>query len=575
MNTNQSTQKNTVQWMLSVAGGKARYVIWLMVLEGILGGSSVLYAILFRDIIDTAVAGSRDGFLQAVLRFCGLIVVQLVLRALLRFLTEWTHSTMENRFKSRLFSNLMRRDYAMITAVHSGEWMNRLTSDTLVVANGITHIVPGLAELVVKLVGALIVITALEPLFTMILIPGGLLMVALTYAFRKVLKRLHKQVQEKDGALRIVLQERLESLLIVRSFGAEAQSEAAANAAMEAHQRVRMQRNHFSNFCNIGFGMAMRGLYAFGVVYCGWQLLHGTMSYGTLMAIIQLISQIQSPFANITGYLPRYYSMLASAERLLEVEGYPLDVKESVDTREARRFYREELVSLGLHDASFTYLPPVRDGESPEMPQVFEHVDLAVGKGEYIAFTGPSGCGKSTVLKLLLSLYPLDSGERYLRTAEGEQPLTGAWRTLFAYVPQGNQLLSGSIREIVAFGDETRMRDDSLLWKALEIACADDFVRTLSAGIDTMLGERGAGLSEGQMQRIAIARAICSECPVLLLDECTSALDDATEAQVLRNLRAMTDKTVLIVTHRSAALAVCEKQVAFSAGKIEQRETAR
>ena len=570
-----SKQKNTVHWLLSVAGGKASYVVWLMVIEGVLGGSSVLYAILFRDIIDFAVAGSEDGFARAVLRFCGLIVVQLALRALLRFLTEWTHSTMENRFKSRLFSNLMRRDYGMITAVHSGEWMNRLTSDTVVVANGITHIVPGLAELVVKLVGALIVITALEPLFTLILVPGGLLMVALTYAFRKVLKRLHKQVQEKDGALRIVLQERLESLLIVRSFGAETQTEATANMAMAEHQRARMRRNHFSNFCNVGFGTAMRGLYAFGVVYCGWRLLQGTMSYGTLMAVTQLISQIQSPFANITGYLPQYYSMLASAERLMEAESYPLDVNESVDAAETRRFYREELVSLGLRDAAFTYRPPVRDGEPPEMPQVFEHVDLTVGKGEYIAFTGPSGCGKSTVLKLLLSLYPLDSGERYLRTAGGERPLTGAWRTLFAYVPQGNHLLSGSIREIIAFGDETRMQDDTRLWRALEIACADGFVHSLSTGIDTVLGERGAGLSEGQMQRIAIARAICSDCPVLLLDECTSALDDATEAQVLRNLRAMTDKTVLIVTHRSAALSVCEKQVAFSAGKIEQREIER
>ncbi|MBR3561745.1 MAG: ABC transporter ATP-binding protein [Oscillospiraceae bacterium] len=565
-------QKNTTRWILDVAGSKAGYVIWLMVLQSILGGSSVLYAILFRDIIDAAVAGSQDGFVHAAIRFGGLIVVQLALRALLRFLLEFTHSSIENRFKSRLFSNLMRRDYASVTAVHSGEWMNRLTSDTVVVANGVTHIVPGLAELAVKLVGALVVITVLEPMFTYILVPGGLLLVGMTYAFRKVLKRLHKLVQEKDGALRVVLQERLESLLIVRSFGAEAQTEAAADAAMESHQRARMQRNHFSNFCNVGFGTAMRGLYAFGVIYCGWHLLLGTMSYGTLNAVLQLIGQIQSPFANITSYLPQYYSMLASAERLMEVESFPLDVEDTVSAAETRRYYREELVSFGLRDASFTYQPPARSDEQPEMPQVFEHVDLTVGKGEYIAFTGPSGCGKSTVLKLLLSLYPLDSGERYLRGDRGELPLTGAWRSLFAYVPQGNHLLSGSIREIIAFGDQTRMRDETLLWKALEIACADGFVRTLSAGLDTVLGERGAGLSEGQMQRIAIARAICSECPILLLDECTSALDDATEAQVLRNLRAMTDKTVLIVTHRSAALSVCEKQVAFSAGKIRQTE---
>ena len=563
------------KWLYTVPGRKKWYIVALTLIQILLGGSGVLYAFLLRGLVDDAVAKNAAGFWQYLALAIALLTAQLAMRAVVRWLTELSKSSIENAFKARLTRTLLEKDYLRVNAVHSGEWMNRLTSDTVVVANGITHIVPGLAELVVKLVGALIVITALEPMFTMILVPGGLLLVALTYAFRKVLKRLHKQVQEKDGALRIVLQERLESLLIVRSFGAETQTEAAANAAMDEHQRARMRRNHFSNFCNVGFGTAMRGLYAFGVVYCGWRLLHGTMSYGTLMAVIQLISQIQSPFANITGYLPQYYSMLASAERLMEAESYPLDVTESIDAAQTRHFFREELVSFGLRDAAFTYRPPVRDGEPPEMPQVFEHVDLTVGKGEYVAFTGPSGCGKSTVLKLLLSLYPLDSGERYLRTAEGEQPLTGAWRTLFAYVPQGNHLLSGSIREIIAFGDEMRMRDDARLWRALEISCADGFVRTLSAGIDTVLGERGAGLSEGQMQRIAIARAICSECPVLLLDECTSALDDATEAQVLRNLRAMTDKTVLIVTHRSAALSVCEKQVAFSSGKIEQKETAR
>ena len=195
------------------------------------------------------------------------------------------------------------------------------------------------------------------------------------------------------------------------------------------------------------------------------------------------------------------------------------------------------------------------------MPVVLEHLSLELRKGAFVAFTGHSGSGKSTALKLLMSLYPLDSGERYVHGAAGEQPLDASWRGLFAYVPQGNQLLSGTIREIVAFGDAEGMRKEQELWRALRVACAEDFVAALDKGLDSSLGEGGAGLSEGQMQRIAIARAVFSDRPVLLLDEATSSLDAETERQVLENLRAMTDRTVLIVTHRPAALELCDKRI--------------
>ena len=190
------------------------------------------------------------------------------------------------------------------------------------------------------------------------------------------------------------------------------------------------------------------------------------------------------------------------------------------------------------------------------MPTVLKDYSLMIRKGEFVAFTGPSGCGKSTVLKLLMGLYTVDAGEVY-----------GCDRSMFAYVPQGNQLMSGSIRDIITFSDKNRTGDEAGIHRALQIACADGFISELEHGIDTLLGERGLGLSEGQMQRLAIARAIYSDRPVLLLDEATSALDAGTEEAVLWNLRSMTDKTVIIVTHRPAALKLCDRQVAFGEEK--------
>lgn len=565
-------QKNTLQW-LSIVAGKTKLLVGVLVaIQAVLSVSSIAFAFILRRIINMAVDGVQGGFWASLALLVGILLGQIMLSAAGRFLSEYTSATVENRFKHRLFSVLLTGDYASVTAVHSGEWMNRLTSDTTIIAGGVTQIVPGLIGMLVRLFGALAALLWLEPRFFWVLVPGGAAMLALTYGFRKILKRLHKNIQEADGALRVFLQERLESLLIVRTFAKEHQTATQAASLMEQHKAARMKRCNFSNLCNIGFAGAMNGAYLLGIGFCGYGILTGTMSYGNLMAIMQLVGQVQNPFANLTGYLPRYYSMLASAERLMEAEAFAPDSEHPLAEEETLEFYRTKLTALRLEHASFTYQPPVRaEEEQPPMPVVLKDIDLTIRKGEYIAFTGPSGCGKSTVLKLLMCLYPLDAGSRTLETTCGTQPLTAAWRSLFAYVPQGNQLLSGTIRDIVSFGDPCKAQDDAGILRALRIACAEDFVQKLEKGLDTTLGEHGQGLSEGQMQRIAIARAVFSEHPILMLDEATSALDEATAQQLLENLRRMTDKTVLMVTHRADQTEFFDRELSFSKDGIRQK----
>ena len=437
--------------------------------------------------------------------------------------------------------------------------MNRLTNDAKVVADNAVEILPGLAGMIVRLVSALAMLIVLEPWFAAILIPGGLLFSGITLVFRKVMKRLHKTVQEVDGRLRIFLQERIGNLLMIRSFAVEEQTKGQIEDRMREHQVARMRRNRFSNLCNIGFGAAMSGMYLLGVGWCGYGILKGTISFGTLTAVTHLITQIRMPFANITGYLPRYYALLASAERLMEAERFPEDgLTEAQSLTEMQKLYENDLSGFGLKNVSFTYYPPVENPDVLDkegMPVVTKDLSIAVSRGEYVAFTGQSGCGKSTALKLLMCVYQPDSGERYYEDLSGEKhKMTAAFRRLFAYVPQGNALMNGTIREVVSFADPEAARDEERIWRALKIACADGFVSELEQGTDTLLGERGTGLSEGQMQRISIARAIFSDRPVLLLDEATSAVDAVTEQKLLENLRNMTDKTVIIVTDSAMAV---------------------
>jgi ABC-type multidrug transport system fused ATPase/permease subunit len=567
------TNRSALHFINEVAGKSRLYIIFLLLVQMVLGISSVFYALLLRGLIDGAVAHDSKKMLTFCVLFAALVVGQIALRAVLRFLEEYAKATYENAFKSRLFAGLLTHNYGAVTATHSGEWMNRLTSDTVVVSEGLATIVPGVAGMITKMAGALVVILIMEPRFAYILVPGGILLVLLTYIFRKQLKKLHKQMQEKDGFVRIFLQEHLGSLMIVKAFGKEADSLTEAESHMSEHKKARMRKNHFSNVCNIGFGAVMNGAYVFGAVYGAFGIYNGTMTYGTFMAMLQLISQIQNPFANITGYLPKYFAMLASAERLMEIEAYAKDksygqknydntidnngakYSGSIDKSRKSR-HSPDNSTFGLSHVDFTYLPPVITEGDTIMPIVLKDYSLMIRKSEFVAFTGPSGCGKSTVLKLMMGLYTVDAGEVY-----------GCDRSMFAYVPQGNQLMSGSIRDIITFSDKNRTGDEAGIHRALQIACADGFIAELEHGIDALLGERGLGLSEGQMQRLAIARAIYSDRPVLLLDEATSALDAGTEEAVLENLRSMTDKTVIIVTHRPAALKLCDRQIAFGEEK--------
>ncbi len=568
--------KKTVQkWLYTVPGRKKWYIVALTLLQALIGGSGVLYALLLRGVVDAAVGGDKPGFWKYLIFIIALSAVQISMHAVVRWLTELSKSSIENAFKGRLTGTLLRKDYLRITAVHSGEWMNRLTNDTVVVANGYVEIVPGVVGMTVKLISALIMIIAIEPLFAAILLPGGVMLALLAMLFRKAMKRLHKNVQEADGRLRIFLQERIASLMMLRSFAAEEQTQAEANAKMNAHKAARMRRNRFSNLCNIGFGAAMTGMYLLGVGWCGYGILVGTISFGTLTAIMSLVSQVQSPMANITGFLPRYYAVLASAERLMEAESFEADETQAKPLSEISDFYRNDFSAIGLRDVSFTYYPVSENAleiEKTDMPIVLEDLSLEVKKGEYAAFTGTSGCGKSTALKLLMCVMHPDAGSRYYMDRQGNSgELTSAYRRLFAYVPQGNYLMSGTIREIVSFADPQAAQDEERMRHALKIACADEFVSELDQGVDTLLGERGTGLSEGQMQRIAIARAIYSQSPILLLDEATSSLDAVTEKRLLENLRTMTDKTVVIVTHRPAALSICDRVLEFTESGVIER----
>ena len=576
-------EKSTHTWLKKVTKKYRSFVVLLTVFEIIVSGLGICYALVLKQMVDRAVVKDSHGFVIGMIGFGMLVLGQLMIRIITRQISEYTRSSMENTLKQRLFQSILIKDYGSVSLKHSEEWMNRLTSDTVVCADGMTDILPGLFGMMIRLVGSLVLILYLQPGLAVIMIPGGILFVIITVVLRRPLKRFHKDVQEKDGKVRMYLQERISSMLVVRVFGVENIAVEQAADTMEVHKGSRMRKAWISNICNSGFSLAINGMYLLGIGFCGYGIIYGNVTFGTLTAMIQLIGQLQSPLASLGGYVPRYYTMIASAERLMEVEQYE-DADGSVlcSADEVQKLYEEQIREIAFEHVSFCY--PGKDDV------VLQDVSFSIAKGDSMAVTGTSGCGKSTMLKLLMGIYRPQTGTIAVILNDGTSIAIENMKRLFAYVPQGNFLMGGSVRDVITFGkskdgtadclktdnadrdhaDRNDMDLDEKLERAVHLACAD-FVYDLPMQLDTILGEKGAGLSEGQMQRIAIARALYADRPVLILDESTSALDQQTERKLFDNLKQLTDKTVLFVSHRLQALEICSKQLHFEEGMVQMK----
>lgn len=526
--------KETLRFISSnIKGCKGKIAI-LSICQTVLGVLTVAFSYMLRYVISAIEEKNNNELIKFVIIIASIALLLIGLQIFYRLYYEVSYIDIENKLKNNLYRIILNKDYQEVKKLHDEEWIHRLTSDTGVIASSILSILPSLCRMVVQLVLALVAIILLYPVFGLSLLPFILLVILITYFMRKRLKAYHHLAQEKDGKAKVFFSESLQGLSIVHSFVKEDIFSRKSEQNLEEYKKARLKRNTFNVLCSIGFIVVYYAFYILAIIFCGNKIINGAMTIGFLTAIVALLTQLTGPLGNITMVIPRYYSLIASGERLR------IESSEEVhylSKSEIDDFYDKEFKSISINNVSYSYLD--KYGNKVEALKDF---NLVINKNEKVLIKGHSGGGKSTLFKLILSLLTPEKGDIKIN----DLLLDKKYEKLFAYVPQDNLLMEGTIKEVVTLFDEV---NNDRLTKALAISESSSFVNNLTLKEETYLNEKGSGLSLGEMERIAIARAIYSDSPILLLDECSASLDNETEKKVMNNILSLKEKTILLISH--------------------------
>ena len=451
--------------------------------------------------------------------------------------------------KTRVFSSILNGNFAKMSFYHSGELMTRLTTDVSVVSELSVHIVPAAVLNVVKIFSSAVTLLALDRNFALVFIVCGSAVSFVALILRNPIKKFYRRVLEKDEKLRSFMQETVENLFAVKIFGIERKMVRRSEKKQKELYVAKLKKIGISVVSQLGFSFAFSMGFLAAVAYGANGILKGTMTFGTVTSLILLVNQLQSPILGITGIIPSFFSMVTSASRLAKI------TENEIETEKIENISYEDFEAIDVTSLTFNY-----DGEP-----VVENADFTIDKGDFVAVCGRSGAGKTTLFKLLTGLYEPVSGSVSVRTVNGIKN-ADCLRSLISFVPQSNMLFSGSLRENITLLNPNATDED--IEEALKLACADEFVESLPAGLETKLGEDGSGISQGQAQRLAIARALLSGRKILLMDEATSSLDAETERRFIENLKAIDGITVLFITHKIEVLENCSRTIEFSGTEI-------
>jgi len=542
-----------IKWFYSKIRPFLLQLMLITIASSISSLCSVGMAIVSKNLVDFAVAKQIQSAIQQGILFVIIILLMLFLNAASSMLYVRVHDSMANNLRLQLYRQLSYSDWTAFSKYHSENILTRMTSDVNVVVNGVTSVIPGMISLGVQLVAAFITLFTFDRTLGILAFALGPLTVLFYRLFSKRLRSMHITIQELEGRYRAVAHESIINMLVVKAFSLEDSTRDKMQGIQKDRLDVVLKRNWLGVLANSTFSIGYWVGYFMAFGWGAMRLAQGLATFGSMTAFLQLVGQVQSPFIGLARSIPQLIAAEASSSRLIELEQIETEYRD-----EDRLQWTQSGISF--ENVSFSYVPE---------NIILDNICLDIKAGEIVGLVGPSGEGKTTMIRILLALLKPQNGLVSFTNGSQKTEVNASSRSLISYVPQGNTLFSGTVEEnlrIIA-QDAT----DEEIKEALIQADAWQFVSELPEGIHTQIGEKAIHLSEGQAQRIAIARAFLRKSAILLLDEATSALDAKTELYVLESIRQMSpERTCIIITHRQSALSICNRVFCIKDGILTE-----
>jgi ABC-type multidrug transport system fused ATPase/permease subunit len=533
---------NNIKWIFHITKPFIKYLIIIILLGVVTSLIDISRAVISKHLIDSATSRQSKIMFQMVSIFAVTIILELIIRAVVTVVTSKCTIEISNSIQEKLFSKIIKTKWSEFRKYHSGDLLTRMTSDVDAVTSIITNTVPTLISLSVLLVGSFIAFLFLEPRLGVILIILSPITILLSKYFSSKLKKLYLKFQEIESKYRSFLNESIQNIVIIKTFCLEENNINNIKNIQKDRVALTIARSKIAAFAN---SVMVSGFWINYFLVFGWgafKLYKKTSTFGSITAMISLIGNIQGPISGMAMLIPQVIAAIGSTERLRQLENLSSDSLEI-------EYNGIKTAGIVYKNTYFSYKE-----ENP----ILSDVSINIEPGETVALIGASGQGKTTFIHLLLALIYPEKGNIFIKDGNKKISVSSATRKFISYVPQGNTLFSGTIRDNLLFGNFNAT--DEEIEEAVKNASAYEFIKKSPEGLDTVLGERGAGVSEGQAQRLAIARALLHKKPILLLDEATSALDADTEIEVLEAIKNLKPTpTCIIITHRTTALKICNK----------------
>ena len=544
------------KWVLTYVR-RYRAVVAVHILLGVLSTAMSLGTSVASKYLIDAVTGYKSTLIaSAAAAMAGMLLLGILLRSVSARVGARINIRVQNEMQAEVYRSILETAWEPLEQFQPGDLLSRLSGDVGTVAGGVTGFAPGLISGMVQFLGALAIMLWYDP--TMALI--ALIAVPVSAVFSRLLvgrmREHNKQMKAISSDMMSFYEDSLSNITSIKGFGITGLFYERMCALQGRYRAEYLDYNRFSvrtsAFLSLMGTAVSAGCFGWGV----YRLWSGAITYGSLTMFLQLASALSSSFSALISMVSSAISITTSAGRVMAVTELPAET-----VGQAPEGALDD-ASIELSGVGFAY----QNGK-----RVLEDVNFHAGRGELVALTGPSGEGKTTMLRLLLGLIAPREGRAELRCGEQRYALSAATRRAFAYVPQGNSMFAGTIRDNLRL--TAPEADDEALWAVLRAACADKFVSALPQGLDYAVGGRGKGLSEGQAQRLAIARALLRSAPVLLLDEATSALDEATEERLLQSLmHSAYVRTCVFVTHRPGTAAICTRRYRVDGGRVREEK---